>query len=173
MIPDPLHPAIVHLPMALVVLLPLFTVGALLAIWRGAKPRGSWSVVLAMQLILSFSSWLAVETGEEDEDRYEHGPAEQMLESHEELAEGFTVYAWLALPLAALGLAAGRFGQIARIAYLGVAIGLLVVGSMLGHRGGKIVYPDGAQAPANQLIGDFNRRDHDDHDDHDDGDDDD
>ena len=37
-IPNPLHPAIVHLPMAIVVLLPLTVIGAIWVIRRGAAP---------------------------------------------------------------------------------------------------------------------------------------
>jgi uncharacterized membrane protein len=153
MIPDPLHPAIVHLPMALVVLLPLFTLGALFTISRGEKPSSSWRTVFILQMILSLSSWIAVETGEQDEDYYEHGPTEEVLEEHEELAEGFQIFTLAALPLAAAGFLAGRIGQLARFAYMAVTIALLVVGAMVGHRGGEIIYPDGAKITAEKLVG--------------------
>ena len=153
MIPDPLHPAIVHLPMALVVLLPLFTIYALFAISRGQQPTSGWRTVFALQLILSLSSWAAVETGEQDEDYYEHGATEEVLEAHEDLAEVFQVFALAALPLVAAGFLAGRFGQLARFAYMAVTIGLLVMGAMVGHRGGEIIYPDGAKTTAEKLVG--------------------
>ena len=45
--PDPLHPAVVHLPIALAVLVPLGALAALLAIWKGFLPaRSWWGVVL-------------------------------------------------------------------------------------------------------------------------------
>lgn len=153
MIPDPLHPSVVHLPIALAVLLPLFSIAALLAIWRGAKPRSSWVVVVALQLLLSIGAWAAEETGERDEDFYENGAAHEVLEQHEELAEVFVAFAWGALPLAVLGLMSNKVGKICRAVYLLAAIGLLVVGGMVGHRGGKLIYPDGAKATAERLSG--------------------
>jgi uncharacterized membrane protein len=40
MLPDPLHPIVVHFPIVLVVLLPAFAIGALLVIRRGGGGRG-------------------------------------------------------------------------------------------------------------------------------------
>ena len=137
--------------MALVVLLPLFSVIALFRMRKTDSPRIRWAGVVVLQVILSFSAWAAVETGEDDEDYYEHGVAEEALESHEELAEGFQVFTMVALPLAAAGLLAGRIGVIARYLYLAISIGLLIVGTMVGHRGGKIIYPQGARATAERL----------------------
>jgi|FLOH01.1.fsa_nt_gi uncharacterized membrane protein len=151
MIPDPLHPALVHMPLALVVLLPMFTLAALLVMRRGAQPRSIWLVVMALQVILSISTWAAVETGERDEDYFEHGSSEEAFEAHEELAEGFEIFAMVVLPLAAAGFLAGRLGQAARYLYLAATIGLLVVGAMVGHRGGAIIYPNGAEATAEAL----------------------
>jgi len=47
-IPSPLHPAVVHLPIALAVLVPAFAVAALWAIRRGARPLRAWGVATAM-----------------------------------------------------------------------------------------------------------------------------
>ncbi len=153
MIPDPLHPSVVHLPIALAVLLPLFSIAALIAIWQGARPRASWVVVVALQLLLSIGAWAAEETGERDEDFYENGAAHEVLEQHEELAEVFVTFAWLALPLAIFGLMGNKVGKVCRGVYLLAAIGLLIVGGMVGHRGGKLIYPDGAKATAERLAG--------------------
>jgi len=145
--------------MALVVLLPIFTLISLWTIKKGEPAKSSWRTVVALQLILSVSAWFAAETGEDDEDYYEHGIAEHALEEHEEIAEGFQAFALVALPVAALGLVAGKIGQVARLVYLAVTIGLLVVGAMVGHRGGKIIYPDGAQATAEKLTGESSSSD--------------
>lgn len=149
---DPLHPMIVHLPMALVVLLPLFTAIALFRIGRGAPARSSWITVMILQALLSLSAWIAVETGERDEDDYEHGPSEMALERHEDLAEVFQLGTLAVLPLAAAGFLAGRNGQVARYTFGAATIGMLVLGAMVGHRGGAIIYPDGAAATAQKLL---------------------
>jgi len=48
----PLHPLIVHLPLALALLVPLLAAGTLLAWWRGWLPgRRSWAVVVALQAL--------------------------------------------------------------------------------------------------------------------------
>ena len=43
MLPNPMHPAVVHFPVVLAFLLPLFVAGALLAIRRGANARRAWA----------------------------------------------------------------------------------------------------------------------------------
>ena len=44
MLPDPLHPAVVHFPIVLMVLLPFVAASALWAIRRGARPVRAWAV---------------------------------------------------------------------------------------------------------------------------------
>ena len=48
MLPDPLHPAVVHLPIALAVLLPLLSLASLLAIRTGWLPQRAWSGVVLL-----------------------------------------------------------------------------------------------------------------------------
>src|SRR5512146_2865702 len=67
MLPNPLHPAIVHFPIVLAFLLPIFSFGALWAIRRGARFRRAWGIPLALSAALALSSWVAVETGEGQE----------------------------------------------------------------------------------------------------------
>ena len=70
-VPTPLHPLIVHLPIATTVLLPLFGLGALIAIRRGARVLPVWGVATAMLALTLGSALLAKETGEEEEDAVE------------------------------------------------------------------------------------------------------
>ncbi len=71
MLPDPLHPAIVHFPIVLVAFLPGVAVIALVLIHRGAPARGTWAGVVALAAVLSLSAWVSVETGEEHEEAVE------------------------------------------------------------------------------------------------------
>jgi hypothetical protein len=60
--PDPLHPAVVHLPIALAVLMPLLAAAWIAAIAKGFLPARAWLAVVVLQVLLGASAWLAVET---------------------------------------------------------------------------------------------------------------
>lgn len=144
LIPTPLHPAIVHLPIALAVLLPIFAIGALIAIRRGARPLPAWAIPTALAAVLTVGSWAALETGQQQEDRVEDAVPRAALHGHEESAEAFLGLSVALLGIAALGLAPRRIGSAARaIATLGT-LGLLVAGYRVGHSGGELVYAHGA-----------------------------
>ena len=89
MLPDPLHPAVIHFPIVLMVLLPLVAAWALWTIRRGARPAAAWLVPLVTAAALALSSWIAVETGEREEDRVERVVPEASMHGHEEAAERF------------------------------------------------------------------------------------
>lgn len=144
LIPDPLHPAVVHLPMALAVLLPLFAVGALVAIRRGASVRTSWGLLVVMTAMLAGSALVAKETGEDQEDRVEEVVPEAALHGHEEAADRFLVVVIAVLAVSALGLRRDRLGQAARVVATIGTVGVLAAGWAVGEAGGKLVYQHGA-----------------------------
>ncbi len=144
MLPDPIHPAIVHLPIALAVLLPFFTLVGLVAIQTKALPQRAWAGVVFLGLILVLTSWMALETGEQDEERVEKVVAEQVIEEHEEAAEGFMVLGAVLFFVTMAGLAPGKAGLLARGASVVLALGVLASGIQVGHRGGALVYEHGA-----------------------------
>lgn len=143
-LPDPWHPAVVHLPVALAMLLPLVALGALWTIRRGATPRRVWGVATLGFAILTFSAWLAVQTGEATAERVERIVAEQPLETHEERGESFFVLTLVTLAIAAAGLVRGRIGDVARLASTIGSLVLFGVGWLVGHSGGALVYKHGA-----------------------------
>ena len=144
MLPNPLHPAIVHFPVVLAFLLPLFTIGALWAIRRGARPRRAWSIPLAGAFALAASAWLAVETGEAQDERVERVVAEQPLSAHEEMAEAFLTGSAIVTLVAVAGLVGGRIGRAARVVTAAGAVALVVGAALVGHSGGQLVYRYGA-----------------------------
>ena len=144
MLPNPLHPAIVHFPVVLAFLLPLFSAGALWAIARGARSRPTWSVPLALAVALALSTWIAVETGEHQTERVERVVSEQPLDRHEEMAETFMVGAFTMVAIAGLGLLRGRAGTVARVTATVGAVALVAGASLVGHSGGELVYRYGA-----------------------------
>lgn len=169
-LPNPLHPAIVHLPIALAVLIPGLALLAILAIRAGFVPVRTWSAVILLNALLVGSSWLAIETGEAQEEKVEGVVAERNIESHEEAAQRFLVVAIGAGLVSAAGLLAGRRGAIGRTATLAASAAVLVAGIAVGHSGGQLVYRDGAaSAYATNVTADATpaaerRRGHDDDD---------
>lgn len=144
MVPDPLHPAVVHFPVALAVLAPLVALAALVAIARGWMPARTWLAVVALQALLVGATWLAVETGEAQEERVEPAVGERVLEAHEEGAERFLGLSVAALAVAGLGLLRGRAGAVGRAGMVVAATGLLAAAAAVGHSGGELVYRHGA-----------------------------
>lgn len=143
-IPNPLHPAIVHLPMALVVLLPVTVAVAILVIRRGAIPWKVWVVATAMHAMLTLSAWASLATGDEAGETAEQVVAEAPIESHEVAAETFLALSVGALVISLAGLRADRIGTSARaLAAVGTMV-LLVAGWRVGHSGGELVYRYGA-----------------------------
>ena len=62
MIPEPLHPAIVHFPIVLSIFMPLVALAALFYIRGGVDGRRAWRPVLLMSALLAVSAWTAVQT---------------------------------------------------------------------------------------------------------------
>jgi uncharacterized membrane protein len=150
MLPSPLHPAVVHFPIVLMILLPLMALGALWTIRRGVPARRAWALPVLFAVLLSISSWAALETGEQAEEGLEDRVGEAVLEDHEESAERFL---WLSLGvmlLTGVGLASGRVGRASRIVGTAAALALVVAGYQVGHTGGRIVYGD---ATTTGLVG--------------------
>ena len=146
MLPDPLHPAIVHLPIALAILVPLVALFALAATRLGFLPVTSWAFVLLLQGLLFGSAWVAMETGEEEEERVEKVVAERHIEDHEESAERLLIASGVVLLVIGAGLAPGRAGALARPLGLALSLGVAALAADVGHSGGMLVYEHGAAA---------------------------
>jgi len=140
----PLHPLVVHFPIVLAVLLPISVVGALWAVRKGATPRRAWALPLALAASLTLSAWVALESGEDQEDRVEDVVGKAALHGHEEAAERFLVLAGVVTIVAAAGLVGGTVGRAARLVTMVGTLGLVVAGVQVGHSGGLLVYRHGA-----------------------------
>ncbi len=143
-LPDPLHPALVHLPLGLAVLLPLVTLLCLAAIARGFLPARAWWGIALVAAVLAGGALATEEAGEDQVERVEPVVGKDALHEHEESGEWFV---WLALGtsvLAAAGLLGGRPGRVARIATLVASALLLAAGVRTGESGGHLVYVHGA-----------------------------
>jgi hypothetical protein len=168
MLPDPLHPAVVHLPIAIAALAPFAALLAVLAIRAGWVPARTWLAVVLLQALLAGSAWLAIETGEDQEEKVEDVVGERHIHDHEEAAERFLYLAIAAGLVSATGLVAGRRGGIGRVATVAAAAVVLAAGLQVGHSGGELVYRHGAasvyvdQGKADRPVSAEHRRDDDD-----------
>lgn len=144
MLPNPLHPAIVHFPVVLAFLLPIAALGAVWAIRRGVSPRRAWSIPIGVAAALAVSAWAAVQTGEAQDERVERVVAEQPLSAHEEMAETFLTASGVLVLVAAAGLIGGVAGRAARITTAVGSLVLVAVAARVGHSGGELVYRYGA-----------------------------
>ena len=144
MIPDPLHPAVVHLPIALAALIPVLAILGICLIYKDFLPPRSWALILLLQAALVGSGWLALETGEREEERVERVVAERHIEAHEEAAERFLLLAGVALLAASAGLLPRRAGAVARVVATLATLAVLAAAVSVGHSGGELVYKRGA-----------------------------
>lgn len=144
LIPDPLHPAIVHFPIVLIVLGTL--VSAIAVFWR----KGYVPAFAAALLVLgALGAWAALATGESDGGLVEKTSpqAESLLDAHEDWAKRTMTAAAIAAVIAVGAAALFRFPRAAR----GVAVAAALAAGVAswtvyetGHRGGALVYRHGA-----------------------------
>ncbi len=149
MLPDPLHPAIVHFPLVLAVLAPPIILGLLLVLRRdGARRAGArrsiWGIAVGTLLLLAATARLAIQTGEAQEDVVEEVVPHDAIEEHEEAAERLFVGSLIVLVLAGAGLLRGTPGTVGRGAAAVGSVVLLGLALAVGESGGDLVYEHGA-----------------------------
>jgi uncharacterized membrane protein len=146
MIPEPLHPAIVHFPIVLAILLPLV---ALFALWSGragADASRAWRPALLLAALLTVSSWAAVQTGKLQEDKVEDRVSQEAFEEHEEAGETFLILSGVLLVVMAGGALSGGVGRGARVLGTVGALALVLAAWQTGASGGELAYQHGAAA---------------------------
>ena len=140
MLPDPLHPAVVHFPLVLSVLLPIVAAAAVWIIRRGADSRRSWAAPVILAAALAGSAFVALRTGEAEEERVEAVVSERVLHQHEEAAERFLLLSSMLLLVAATGLFRGQLGRAGRLITVVGSLGIVAAGIQVGAAGGELVY---------------------------------
>ncbi len=147
-LPDPLHPAIVHFPIVLIVL------GALAACVAVFVRKGNLPWFAAILLVMGAAgAWVAKETGESDGGLLETVPPqmETLVEAHEEWAEKTLIASTITAILSVGSAALLRFPRWARSLAVVTALAALVAAWTVyetGHRGGALVFKNGAGVQA-------------------------
>lgn len=145
-LPSPLHPAVVHFPIVLILL------GSLVAVAAAFTSRWHVRWIAAILLTLgALGTLLASSTGEEDGEAVEHAAGvEPLLKAHETWADRTQVASAIAAALAIAAAATAAMGRWALASQVGSAACALValLASLCvyetGHRGGQLVYRHGA-----------------------------
>ena len=141
----PLHPMVVHFPIVLSVLLPLFAFGALwIANRRGQSGARMWILPAVLAVALAGSAFAAMRTGENEEERVENVVAENVLHQHEEAAERFLAIAAVVALVGLLGFVRGTAGSAARLVATAGSLVILLAGFQVGKAGGELVYEHNA-----------------------------
>jgi uncharacterized membrane protein len=151
----PLHPALVHIPLALAFLLPLLSLGFAWAVWTGrCRPR-AWLTIVVLQAMLLGAGWFALNAGGKEEDRVEAVVPKAAIETHEEYAEQFMWVTAITLGLGALVLVARRPVPMRALTAATVLGTFVVAGAAIrvGHSGGELVYVHNAGAAYSQTQG--------------------
>jgi hypothetical protein len=147
MLPDPLHPAVVHFPIAIAVLLPFALALAAGSIAAGVLDRRAWVGLVLLHAVGAGTAWYAEETGHEQEERVERAlgdTLERPIHDHEENAERLVLAFAATFVVTAAGLLRGRAGGIARAAAVAGAIVVAALSVPTGESGGALVYEHGA-----------------------------
>jgi cytochrome b len=140
------HPKLVHLPLGLAMVMPLIAAFLALGWWRGWFSLRLWGLAVGLQLLLVGSTYLAMEAGEDEEDRVEDVISHDLIHEHEEKAEDFMTSTIVVLVLMGAALAVSKKKAGLPLAAISVAGTLVSVGLAYraGEAGGDLVYRHGA-----------------------------
>jgi uncharacterized membrane protein len=148
-LPEPLHPAVVHFPIALTFAALLFE---LLGFWP--KLRSLATAVPALLLLAALGATAAVVSGNAaEEEAVVPAAAKSLVEQHEELGEKVMVGLWL---LAALRLALFRVERLAswvRVVLLLLLAGVAAAVGYNGKLGGELVFRHGVGTQPTMGLG--------------------
>ena len=147
----PIHPALVHLPLALAVVVPVVATGLTWALWKGRLPSRAWLSVVVLQAVMLVSGLIAMQFGEREEARLKSKISAALLEEHDETADQFLWVAGFTLGAAGLVLVLHRPRAVRAMAVTTVIGSVLAAGAAVraGHSGGELVYLHNAGAYGN------------------------
>ncbi len=137
----PLHPQLVHFPLALSFITPLLAIVVMVMMQKKKWPAMVWAMVVGLQVLTTVSGYVAMELGEDDEDVVERVVGEKALHEHEEKAEMFVAFSVAATAVSVAAFWIKPTLQLyLMLAALAVMIGQGIFAVCAGHSGGELVY---------------------------------
>ncbi len=151
---DALHPLVIHFPVALLLVAPLFVIAGV--VMTGARGRAFLVAALALMILGTLGTYLAVSTGEAAGELAERSPAvSAVLHHHEQLAEATrVVFSVLTLVFASIlfvprllrrDLGHGMASVLILIFLAGYGAGSVLLANT-AHNGGRLVHELGVRA---------------------------
>jgi uncharacterized membrane protein len=137
----PFHPIAVHFPIALSILMPFLVLIFALMIKTGKMSSTAWLVIIGLQIFLTASGYVSLESGENEEDTVARIVDKTIIHEHEESAEIFVGATVITLVLSIATFFLKK--EIQYLAQLAIVLLGLVNGYLAfktGEQGGKIVY---------------------------------
>lgn len=150
----PLHPVMVHFPIALTFLLPILILVFAFMIKSKKMSHQMWLVIIGLQIATTITGYIALDSGENEEHAVEKVLEKKLIHEHEENAEIFVGSTVLALVLS-IGLYFLR-QEIQFKLQLGICLLTLISCYLVyntGHSGGELVYRYGAANAYNEGQG--------------------
>lgn len=143
--PELLHPAIVHLPLGIAIVLPVL---ALLGLWLHYKRRDEsavfarfWVALMVCLIAASVGAYLAHETGEAGEHAIGKSLPEGTIELHEKYSKIFSALLYAATVVGALVFfLRGKLKGYAVLIVTALCSAALFAGILTGNAGGDLVY---------------------------------
>jgi uncharacterized membrane protein len=150
---NPVHALVVHFPVALLLVAPLFLCAG--ALMRPDRARVFALATLLLMILGTTGGWIAVATGKSAAEASAQGGAAGMIQHHEQLAETTSaVFTLLTPSYAAIVLLSFRQPQRGRmvtsvlpLAFLVVYLGGAILLAKTAHEGGRL-HELGVAAPA-------------------------
>lgn len=142
----PLHPGVVHIPLALAIVLPIISVLFLYLFKKGKVQRLTWAFVITLHILLTSGALGSIKTGELDEDKVKQVVTKEIIHEHEEKAETFMAATVVALifSLITMFTKTVKHFRVAAHTTVGVQIVVLGLALIVGHSGGELIYKHGA-----------------------------
>jgi uncharacterized membrane protein len=141
----PLHPAVVHVPLGLAVLMPVLALVFTAAWWKGWAGKRGWALVVGLQLLLFGAGLFVKQTGERETRNARRVLVRGTIHPHSQAADYFVWASGATMVIAGLGL--GLRDRRARWAAAATTVATVVVAGIavrVGHLGGELVYVKGA-----------------------------